>query len=235
MRLQKYMALCGVASRRKSEEIILEGRVKVNDKLVDELGYKIDPKKDMVKVDNKIIKMEKEKIYIILNKPIGYITTLDDEFGRKKVIDLIEGIDERIYPVGRLDCDTSGLLLLTNDGDLTYKLTHPRNEINKKYIAKINGTPTERELNKFRNGLKINNYITSRAKIKVLHSYKDYSIVEIVIHEGKNRQIRKMCDVINHPIISLKRVNIENISLGNLKSGKWRFLRGDEIEYLKKI
>ena len=235
MRLQKYMALCGVASRRKSEEIILEGRVKVNDKLIDELGYKIEPKKDMVKVDNKIIKMEKEKVYIILNKPIGYITTLDDEFGRKKVIDLVEGIDERIYPVGRLDWDTSGLLLLTNDGDLAYKLTHPRNEINKKYIAKINGVPTEQKLNKFRNGLKIDNYITSRAKIKILHSYKDYSIVEIVIHEGKNRQIRKMCDAINHPVIALKRVNIENISLGNLKSGKWRFLREDEIEYLKKI
>lgn len=235
MRLQKYMALCGIASRRRSEEIILEGRVMVNGEVIQKLGSKVDLKKDIVKVDGKVIKIEEKSVYIMLNKPTGYVTTVKDEFNRKKVIDLIQGIEERIYPVGRLDYDTSGLLLLTNDGEITYKLTHPSNEIKKRYIGRVRGIPTETELKKFRNGLKIDGYITTKASIKVLNKDKDSSLLEMEIHEGKNRQIRKMCDAINHPIISLKRVAIEDLELGNLKIGNWRNLTNKEIEYLKNL
>lgn len=235
MRLQKYMALCGVASRRKSEKMILEERVKVNGKVVNELGTIVDPNRDVVVVDNKKIKLEEKKIYIMLDKPVGYVTTVKDEYNRKKVIDLIRGIDERIYPIGRLDYDTSGLLFLTNDGELTYKLTHPSFEVEKIYVAKIQGIPNHVELDKFRNGLEIDDYITSKSEIKVLKKYSDGSIVEIKIHEGKNRQVRKMCDKINHPVIELKRISMANIKLGNLKEGEWRYLENSEIEYLKKL
>ncbi|MCR2042650.1 pseudouridine synthase [Anaerosalibacter massiliensis] len=235
MRLQKYMALCGIASRRRSEEIILEGRVMVNGEVIQKLGSKVDLKKDIVKVDGKVIKIEEKSVYIMLNKPTGYVTTVKDEFNRKKVIDLIQGIEERIYPVGRLDYDTSGLLLLTNDGEITYKLTHPSNEIKKRYIGRVRGIPTETELKKFRNGLKIDDYITTKASIKVLNKDKDSSLLEMEIHEGKNRQIRKMCDAINHPIISLKRIAIEDLELGSLKIGSWKYLTNEEIEYLKNL
>lgn len=235
MRLQKYLAMCGVASRRKSEKMILQGRVKVNGKVIDKLGYKINPDIDVILVDNKQVIKKENYIYIALNKPEGYITTVKDQYNRPTVIDLVRNINERIYPIGRLDYDTSGLLLLTNDGDLTYKLTHPKHEINKVYIAKIKGIPTEKELNEFRNGLKIDNYITSKAKIKIIKKYNDSSIVEITIHEGKNRQIRKMCRKINHPVIKLKRIAIGKIKLGDLKKGSWRYLSKEEIEYLKKL
>ncbi|SHH47960.1 23S rRNA pseudouridine2605 synthase [Caloranaerobacter azorensis DSM 13643] len=235
MRLQKYLAMCGIASRRKSEALILQGRVKVNGKVIDELGYKIDPDTDIVLFDNKRVIKKENYIYIALNKPEGYITTVKDQFNRPTVLDLVKNINERIYPVGRLDYDTSGLIFLTNDGDLTYRLTHPKHEVEKVYIAKIKGIPTEEELNKFRNGLKIDDYITSKAKIEVLKKYNNYSIVKITIHEGKNRQVRKMCEKINHPVISLKRVAIGKINLGNLKKGNWRYLSKKEIEYLKSL
>ncbi|KPU28383.1 pseudouridine synthase [Caloranaerobacter sp. TR13] len=227
--------MCGVASRRKSEMLILQGRVRVNGKVIEELGYKINPNVDIVLVDKKPIIKKENNIYIALNKPEGYITTVKDQFNRPTVLDLVKSINERIYPIGRLDYDTSGLLILTNDGDLTYKLTHPKHEIEKVYIAKIKGVPTERELKEFRNGLKIDNYVTSKAKIKVIKMYNDYSIVKITIHEGKNRQIRKMCKKINHPVINLKRIAIGNIKLGNLKKGDWRYLSKEEIQYLKEL
>lgn len=234
MRLQKYMALCGVASRRKSEEMILQNRVKVNGSIVNELGVKIDTDNDNIQVDNKIIKIEKQKVYVVLNKPVGYVTTMSDEFQRPKVIDLVSSVKQRIYPVGRLDYDTSGLLLLTNDGDLTYKLTHPKHEIIKTYIARINGKPSNQTLDRFRNGLAIDGYMTAKANIKVLKSYSNSSLVEIKIHEGKNRQIRKMCEKINHPVIDLKRIAMGIIQLGNLEEGKWRYLSDRELKYLKK-
>ena len=235
MRLQKYMALCGVASRRKSEEIILSGKVKVNGKIIKMLGTTINPDNDVIMVNGKVIKPEAVKVYIILNKPTGYVTTLKDEFNRRKVIDLIKGVDERVYPVGRLDYDTSGLLILTNDGDLTYKLTHPSHEIVKVYMARVEGIPKEEELNRFRNGLKIDDYITSKAKINVLKEYKNSSILEIRIHEGRNRQVRKMCASIDHPVLELKRVSFGGVELGNLKEGEWKFLSNQEIDFLKKL
>lgn len=235
MRLQKFMAKCGVASRRKSEEFILEGRVKVNGTVVEELGCKVDIDKDKISVDGKEIELEEEKVYILLNKPIGYITTLSDEFNRKKVIDLVKEIKQRVYPVGRLDSDTSGLLFLTNDGDLAYKLTHPKYEIKKKYIAKVKGIPTEEELNKFRSGLKIEDYITAKAEVKILSKEKNISILEIVIHEGKNRQVRKMCSKIYHPVIELKRIEMGNVKLCDLREGKWKYLTEEEVNYLKSL
>ncbi|NLY85893.1 MAG: rRNA pseudouridine synthase [Tissierellia bacterium] len=235
MRLQKYIALCGVTSRRKAEKLILEGKVKVNDKVVRELGTVIDVDKDKVKVNDRLIKPERNKVYIMLNKPIGYVTTLKDEKNRRVVTDLIEGVKERIYPVGRLDADTTGLLLLTNDGDITYKLTHPSNEIPKRYIAIVEGVPNKLELESFRKGLKIDGRYTSRAKIKIVRKYENESILDITIHEGRNRQIKKMCEAINHPVKKLKRIAIGDLELGELGLGQWRYLEDEEIEYLKKL
>ena len=227
------MAKCGVASRRKSEEIILQGQVRVNGTIVKELGVKIDVDQDIVTIDGKILELEENKIYILLNKPVGYITTMSDEFNRKKVIDLLKNVEERVYPVGRLDFDTSGLLLLTNDGDLAYKLTHPKYEIEKKYIAKVKGVPTEQELKQFREGLKIEDYITSKAKVRIINREKGNSTLEVIIHEGKNRQVRKMCSKIGHAVVELKRVEMGEIKLGDVKEGKWRYLSSKEVKYLK--
>lgn len=235
MRLQKFMAKAGVASRRKSEKIILIGNVEVNGMIIKELGYKVNKNKDIVKVNGKEIKIEEEKKYIIINKPIGYITTVSDQFDRKTVMDLIPNIKERLYPVGRLDYDTSGLLLLTNDGDLTHKLTHPSHEINKTYIAKVRGIPSKDELENFRTGLKIEDYVTSKAEVDILSKNNNSAKLKITIHEGKNRQVRKMCNTISHPVIDLKRVEIGAIKLCDLKEGKYRSLNSNEIDYLKKI
>lgn len=235
MRLQKYMAKCGVASRRKSEELINEGLVQVNGKIIIEPGLVIDPKKDVVKVDNKLIRLESNKIYIMLNKPVGYVTTLKDEKNRNIVTDLIEGVNERIYPVGRLDIDTSGLIILTNDGDLTQKLTHPSNNVSKRYIAVVDGVPNRMELEKFRNGIRIDGKKTAKASVKIAKKYESDSILDIEIFEGRNRQVKKMCEAINHPVKKLKRVAIGEIIIGGLDIGNWRYLNQDEIEYLKSL
>lgn len=233
-RLQKYMAECGVASRRKCEEIILSGRVKVNGNIIRELGYKIDSEKDSVAVDDNIIEIDEEKIYIALNKPIGYLSTVKDDRGRKTILDLVR-VKQRIYPIGRLDYDTSGLILLTNDGDVYNRVIHPRQIVKKTYIAKIQGIPTEAEVNKFKSGVDIGGYITAPAEFKIVQKYEKVSEVEIKIHEGKNRQIRRMCDAINHPVIKLKRVAIGRIKLEDLKAGEFRYLTKKEIEYLKSL
>ncbi|MBE3592574.1 MAG: rRNA pseudouridine synthase [Thermoanaerobacter sp.] len=233
-RLQKYLAECGIASRRKCEEYILQGRVKVNGKVVKELGVKINPDVDIIEFDDKIVRREKKKVYIMLNKPTGYITSVKDQFGRPTVMDLVK-VKERIYPVGRLDYDTSGLMLFTNDGEIANILMHPRHEIVKTYIAKIKGIPTQEELERFRNGLLIGDYLTSKAEIEILAVKNGTSVVEIKIHEGKNRQVRKMCEAIGHPVISLTRTKIGELSLEGLKPGEWRYLTQKEIDYLKSL
>lgn len=231
MRLQKYLAKCGVASRRKSEEVILAGRVAVNGQVVRELGTKVS-ENDKVMLDGKPIYIEEESIYILLNKPVGYVTTSDDQFGRATVLDLIEGVDERIYPVGRLDYDTSGLLILTNDGEFTYKMTHPKHEISKTYMATVKGIPNKTSLERFRNGLAIEDYVTSRAKVEILEKNRDDAKLEIVIHEGRNRQVRKMCEAIGHPVKSLQRVSFGRLTMGSLRAGKWRYLDKAEVDEL---
>ena len=235
MRLQKYMALCGVASRRASEELIKNGQVQVNGKVVLEMGTVVDPEKDRVSVDGKTVRPEKKKVYIMLNKPVGIVTSLKDEKGRTVVTDLIEGVDERIYPVGRLDSDTSGLLLLTNDGELAFKLTHPSKRIFKKYIAIVEGLPNKGELERLRNGIKIDGRVTSKAKVKVLKNFGEDSILEIEIFEGRNRQVKKMCEAVNHPVKKLKRVAFGELQLGGLEAGNWRFLNDEELSFIRSL
>lgn len=233
-RLQKFMASCGVASRRKCEEIITAGRVKVNDLMVTELGHKVDPEKDRVHVDNKIINMEENKVYIALNKPEGIVSTVKDEKERKTILDLVK-VKERIYPIGRLDYDTCGLIILTNDGDIYNKVIHPRQAINKVYLAILEGCPNEEEISKFCNGIDIEGYITAKADLQINKRVGFNCRATITIHEGKNRQIRKMCDAIGHPVIALKRVSVGNILLGDMEKGSWRNLTEDEIKYLKNL
>lgn len=237
MRINKYIALCGVASRRKAEELILAGRVTVNDEVMTELSYKVDEENDIVKVDDKLIKEENKLVYILLNKPEGYITTVKDQFDRPSVLDLVSDIKERVYPIGRLDYETSGLLLLTNDGDLTYKLTHPKHEVDKTYVARVKGKLTKEEIERFKTGLEIEDYTTAPAKLKVIKydEQRDSSLLEIKIHEGKNRQVRKMCKAINHPVLRLRRSAMGKIKIGDCEIGKYRYLTEDEIKYLKNL
>lgn len=233
-RLQKYMASAGVGSRRSCEKIILEGRVKVNGIVVTELGVKIHIKDDVVFVDGKLIKPEEKLVYIALNKPEGYLCTLKDERGRNTVLDLVVQ-KERIFPIGRLDYDTSGLLLLTNDGDIYNKVIHPRKKINKIYEALISGNPSQKEIAEFCSGVDIGGYVTASAEFQLISIEEGNSKVYITIHEGKKRQIRRMCKAINHPVITLKRLSVGDISLSNLQKGEWRYLSDTEINYLKSL
>lgn len=234
IRLQKYLAECGIASRRKAEEYILQGKIKVNGEIVTELGTKINPEVDNVCFNNKKVKKEDEKIYILLNKPIGYVTTTNDQFNRETVLDLIKGVNKRIVPVGRLDMYTSGALILTNDGDFTYRITHPSHEINKTYTATLRGIITDTEVKKLQEGVEIDNYKTRPAKVKILKTdtEKDISRIEITIHEGKNRQVRKMCEAIDRKVIALHRSKIGNITVKDLKIGEWRYLEPKELKNL---
>lgn len=234
MRLQKFLAEAQVASRRGAEEIILNGRVTVNGAVVNVLGTKVD-ETDVVALDGKVIKPTEKLVYIMLHKPEGYVTTVKDQFDRPTVLDLVGDIEQRIYPVGRLDYDTSGMLLLTNDGDLTYRLTHPKHNVEKVYIAQVKGEPSPQQLKRFSNGLVIDNsYKTAPAKIFVAKRDKLTSL-KITIHEGKNRQVRKMCEEIGFPVIRLKRIATGKLKLGNLKKGEYRHLTNEEIKYLKSL
>ena len=233
-RLQKYMANCGIASRRKCEEYIIQGRVTVNGEKVKEVGIKIEPKKDKVRFDGKQIDKPKEKqIYILLNKPIGYVTTVKDQFNRKTVMNLVK-VKERIVPVGRLDMYTSGALILTNDGDFVYKITHPKHEITKTYTVTLKGIINKEEIEKLKTGVKIDEYITKPAKVRILKIdlETDTSRIEIIIHEGKNRQVRKMCEAIGRKVLALHRSKIGNIGVKDLKIGNWRYLTETEVKKL---
>ena len=233
IRLQKYLASCGVASRRKCEELIIEGKITVNDEKV-ELGFKINPEKDIVKYNGKQIKNENKKYtYILLNKPIGVVTTADDQFGRQTVLDLVK-VKARVVPVGRLDMYTSGALILTDDGDFIYKVTHPKHEIDKTYTVTIIGKVTEDEVQRLRDGVKIDDYVTKPAKVKILKidEEKNNSRLEITIHEGKNRQVRKMCEAVGRKVIALHRSKIGNLGVKDLKIGTWRYLTPKEVEHI---
>ena len=229
IRLQKYLAEAGIASRRKCEEYIIQGRVKVNNKVA-QLGTKINPEKDLVLFDDKKIYIQEELIYILLNKPIGYVTTAKDQFNRDSVLDLVK-TKKRLVPVGRLDMYTSGALILTNDGDFVYKVTHPKHEIEKTYTVTIKGIVKQEEAEMLKKGVEIEDYITKPAKVKILKTdeEKNQSRLEITIHEGKNRQVRKMCEAIGHKVLALHRSKIAGIGVKDIPLGKWRYL------YLKEV
>ncbi len=233
MRLQKFLAHAGVASRRASEELIRQGRIAVNGKTVTDMGVSVG-ENDAVALDGKLIanKETGHKIYIILNKPVGYVSTAKDQFGRPAVTDLVKDIKTRLYPVGRLDYDTSGLIILTNDGELTYRLTHPKHGINKVYEAMVSGVPVSSEVERFEAGLEIEDYVTSPARLEVLEVKGGNAVVRVTVHEGKNRQVRKMCKAIGHKVLTLKRVSIGPIALMDLPEGKWRELTLEEVKSL---
>lgn len=237
VRLQKFLAEAGIASRRKCEELIQSGKVMVNGKVVETLGTKINPKEDKVTYNGKIVENSLQKTYILLNKPIGYVTTAKDQFKRDTVLDLIK-INKRIVHCGRLDMYTSGALILTDDGDFVYKITHPKHEIEKTYTVTIKGIVTNEEVQKLRQGVEIDDngekYITKKANVRILKTdiEKDISRLEIVIHEGKNRQVRKMCEAVGRKVLALHRSKIGNIGVKDLKIGTWRYLKKHEIEKL---
>lgn len=232
-RLQKYLSNNGVGSRRKCEQYILDGRVMVNGIIIKELGTKINPDEDQVYFDGKKVENKNKKVYILLNKPIGYVTTVKDQFNRDTVMDLVK-VQERVVPVGRLDMYTSGALILTNDGDFVYKCTHPKHEIDKTYTVTLKGIITKEEVDKLCTGVDIGGYVTRPAKVKILKTdfEKDISRLEIVIHEGKNRQVRKMCESIGRKVLALHRTKIGNIMVKDLPLGQWRYLKISEIKSL---
>lgn len=235
-RLQKIMAQAGIASRRKCEELILAGKVQVNGETVTALGTKADPDEDIITVNGKPIKNEK-KVYVMLNKPKGVITSASDPEGRKIVSDYLKGIKERVYPIGRLDYDTEGLLLLTNDGEFANLLSHPKYHVPKTYLATVKGVPHGTELDKLRAGIMLEDGMTSPAEVE----YKDVdpdnkqSVISITIHEGRNRQVRRMFEAISHPVIRLKRISFGDLLLQNLKRGVYRHLTPDEINTLRQM
>lgn len=234
IRVQKFLAECGIASRRKCEEFITEGRVKVNGVTV-ELGAKVNPEKDKVEFDDKEVRAtKKEYTYILLNKPIGVVTTAEDQFERETVLDLVK-VKTRVVPVGRLDMYTSGALILTDDGDFIYKVTHPKHEIDKTYTVTLIGTITDEDIEKLRAGVEIEGgYLTKPAKARIMKidEQKNISRVEITIHEGKNRQVRKMCEAIGKKVVALHRAKIGNLGVKDLKLGTWRYMTKKEVEQI---
>ncbi|UJF31178.1 pseudouridine synthase [Paenibacillus hexagrammi] len=232
-RLQKVLAEAGIASRRKSEEIILAGRVQVNGEVVTQLGVKVNPEQDEIKVDGRTINQQK-KLYLMLNKPKGVITSATDPGGRKVVTDFLPGIRERVYPVGRLDYDTEGLLLLTNDGEFAHLLTHPKHHVPKTYQATVKGVPHGTLLDKLRNGIELEDGMTSPAEVEYadVNPEKNESVVEITIYEGRNRQVRRMFEAISFPVIKLKRIKFGPIFLTGLPRGKYRHLTAGEVKEL---
>jgi 23S rRNA pseudouridine2605 synthase/16S rRNA pseudouridine516 synthase len=228
------MAKAGIASRRKCEQYILDGRVKVNEEIVRTLGVKVNALEDEIEVDGKPLDFSRERVYILINKPAGYLTTVTDPFNRPTVLDLLHLPKAGLFPVGRLDRNSEGILLLTNDGELAYRLTHPRFEVERTYLAKVRGHPEERILDCLRRGIILEDGLTSPAKVKLLERTKDSSILEIVIKEGRKRQVRRMFEKVGHPVINLKRISIGPLKLGSLNSGNYRPLTSSEIYLLQK-
>ncbi len=234
MRLNKYIAQAGVASRRKADELIANGNVKINGIAVKELGTDVKDG-DVVEVNGRRIEAESRKVYVLLNKPVGYVTTSADEKDRATVLDLVADIPERLFPVGRLDYNTSGLLILTNDGDFAYRLTHPKNHVYKTYRAVVQGQLSSERVAKLRNGVDIGGFVTSPAIVNVIKQQERKALVEISIYEGKNRQVRKMFSAVGNKVMELERIAIGEVRLGRMMEGHYRKLTREEVEYLKKV
>ena len=234
MRINKYIADAGVASRRKADELVKAGNVKVNGLIMREPGTDIR-EGDVVEVNGDIITPNKKFVYYLLNKPVGYVTTAKDEYDRDTVIDLMTETTERVFPVGRLDYNTSGLLIMTNDGDLAYRLTHPKHQVYKTYRAMVQGYLSNERVAKLRNGVDIGGFITSPAKVEVVRQAGNYCIVDISIREGKNRQVRKMFAAVGNKVLELQRTAIGDLRLGRMMEGHYRKLTHEEVEYLRKL
>lgn len=232
MRLNKYIAQAGIASRRKADELISGGKVRVNGAVMDQLGYDVAPE-DSVEVEGQAIAPAGQLVYIMLNKPVGYVTTVSDQFDRPTVMELVTDIDERLFPVGRLDYNSSGLLLLTNDGELAYHLTHPSHQVPKTYRVRVAEQLSPEKTARLEKGVDIGGFVTSPAQVKVIRQAERYAVAEVKIREGKNRQIRKMFDTVGNKVIELERTAIGELYLGRLKPGHYRKLTREEIEYLK--
>jgi 23S rRNA pseudouridine2605 synthase len=232
LRLAKFLAYAGVGSRRQAEKFITNGRVTVNGTTILEKGYKIAPDRDLIKFDGLMVSKQ-DSIYLLLNKPQGYISSVYDPQGRPTVIDLVKDISVRIYPVGRLDLDTSGLLILTNDGEFTNLMIHPRYEISKKYEAWVKGNLTPRSLITLKEGVLLDDGKTAPAKVCILKEEKDKTLLEIDIHEGRKRQVKRMCIAVGHPVLSLKRTAFSFLTLKGVANGKFRYLTPQEVTKLK--
>ncbi len=233
VRLQKFLADAGICSRRKAEELIKAGRVKVNGKLVREMGIKVVPGKNRVYVDERQVAVPKSHTYIALNKPRGYLSTVRDPYGRPTVMDLIPKVRERLYPVGRLDFDSEGLVLMTDNGSLTYRLLHPSHKVPKRYLVTIRGRLSKKDISTLESGVEIDGKRTQPCKITTIGRTRGKSVVEVELKEGRKRQIRRMFEMIGHPVVRLKRIKIGPLELGNLGPGKWRHLTNEEVKALK--
>ena len=231
-RLQKVLAKAGIASRRRAEELIRQGKVRVDGRVVTEMGTRVDPETQHIECNGIPITSEEQKVYILLHKPVGYLSTVDDPQGRPIVTDLLGGVKERVYPVGRLDLDTEGALLLTNDGELAQKVLHPSHEVNKTYEAEVMGRPDKKKLADLARGVMLEGRKTWPAEIEIIKTASQSTTLRITIHEGRKRQVRKMFDFIGHPVLKLKRIAYGKLRLGNLAAGKYRFLSLPDIKLI---
>lgn len=235
VRLNKFLSQAGVASRREADRLISEGRVQVNKRIVDELGHKVDDKKDVVYVDGIKVRPPEKHLYLVLNKPVGYLVTLKDPFKRRTIRDLLPAAMGRVYPVGRLDLDSQGLLLLTDDGELAYRLSHPRFNVKKAYVAKVQGEPTVEALSKLERGVYLEGKRTAPAKVSLLAKGPKSSVLRIEIHEGRKREVRNMCRAVGHNVLELKRIGYGGLELRKLKPGEWRPLEPREVRKLREL
>jgi pseudouridine synthase len=234
VRLNKYLSQAGAASRREADRLITDGRISVNGRVQDELGVKIDDEKDRVDLDGRPVRKDERLIHVLMNKPVGAVVSLRDPFGRTTVRDLLVGLKARVFPVGRLDTDSSGALLLTNDGDLAFRLAHPRFEVPKVYLAKVEGVPSDESIEKLRKGIFLEGKRTAPAKVSLMSRSGPNGLVRITIHEGRKREVRKMFEALGHPVKDLKRTEFAGLTLEGLRPGAWRLLDAGEVRRLRK-
>ena len=234
LRLQKFLADHGVCSRRKAEALIAEGHVRVNNAVVTELGTKADPDTDTITVDGNPLSIDEKRVYLLLYKPVGYMTTMKDPEGRPIVTDLLTGVKERVYPIGRLDYNTEGLLLLTNDGALANILMHPSHEVDKGYLVRVSGQVSDIQMKKLAEGVKLEDGMTAPAKVLPFSESDQNTWISITIHEGRYRQVRRMCEAVGLSVVRLKRARYDFLEIGDMKPGDFRFLEPDEVERLRR-
>ncbi|MFH1688104.1 MAG: pseudouridine synthase [bacterium] len=235
VRINKYLSLCGVTSRRGAEKLIAEGKIVVNGTAITELGTMIDPGQDEIKVDGTVVKPVETKLYVLLNKPRLVMTTLHDPFRRRTVAQLVKEVPERVYPIGRLDYDTEGVLLLSNDGDLAYRLTHPKHQIKKTYLASVSGIFMPASAEKLQTGIKLDDGAVGKATVDRIEQGKGKTKLWLTLTEGRKREVRQLCRKVGHPVLTLERIEFAGIRLTALKRGRWRYLTGEEIVQLKRL